>query len=360
MPLRALILSSTFPAWSRPDAVAAIRGLWRAPQTQQVVETGQTSVVHDHAVNPRFLYDRELLQIGLRSRISLPLTARGSVIGTLALHSRRAGVFGPREQAILERLAHQIGPAIENARLYDQVRFQAQLMDNVRESIIAIDLEGMVTYWGKGAEALYGYTAQEVMGESIMFLIRPEDREQECQRMQQLLTDGSWRGQYLRTRKDGSSFWSAASISLVQDSQGRPCGYVGIDRDITEQKEAVEALCCSEAQQRTLLEAIPDVIYRIGKDGTYLDCTAPKGVELMVPPEELLGKTVYEVLPPKLAQQIMGHLLSALETGEAQTFESQLSLNGQQRDYEARLVVIREDEVLAMVRDVTERKLLEA
>jgi sigma-B regulation protein RsbU (phosphoserine phosphatase) len=88
-------------------------------QTQQVVETGQTSVVHDHAVNPRFLYDRELLQIGLRSRISLPLTARGSVIGTLALHSRRAGAFGPREQAILERLAHQIGPAIENARLYD-------------------------------------------------------------------------------------------------------------------------------------------------------------------------------------------------------------------------------------------------
>jgi PAS domain S-box-containing protein len=233
-------------------------------------------------------------------------------------------------------------------------------MDNVRESIIAIDLEGMVTYWGKGAEALYGYTAQEVMGESIMFLIRPEDREQECQRMQQLLTDGSWRGQYLRTRKDGSSFWSAASISLVQDSQGRPCGYVGIDRDITEQKEAVEALRRSEAQQRALLEAIPDVIYRIGKDGTYLDCTAPKGVELIVPPEELLGKTVYEVLPPKLAQQIMGHLLSALETGEAQTFESQLSLNGQQRDYEARLVVIREDEVLAMVRDVTERKLLEA
>jgi hypothetical protein len=92
-----------------------------------------------------------------------------------------------------------------------------------------------------------------------------------------------------------------------------------------------------------------------------LDCTAPKGLELIVPPEEFLGKTVYEVLPPNLAQQIMDHLLSALETGEVQTFESQFSHNGQQRDYEARLVVSRKDEeVLAIVRDVTERKLLEA
>jgi GAF domain-containing protein len=108
-------------------------------QTQQVVETGQTSVVHDHAVNPRFLYDRELLQIGLRSRISLPLTARGSVIGTLALHSRRAGAFGPREQAILERLAHQIGPAIENARLHQAVQ------DYSAETALVAEISRIIT-----------------------------------------------------------------------------------------------------------------------------------------------------------------------------------------------------------------------
>ena len=79
-------------------------------------------------------------------RVGLPLSGRGNIIGSLTLHSRRVGAYGPREQAILERLAHQIGPAIENARLYEQVRLQAQLIDNVSESVVAKDLEGRVTY----------------------------------------------------------------------------------------------------------------------------------------------------------------------------------------------------------------------
>jgi two-component system, NtrC family, sensor kinase len=106
-------------------------------QTQQVIETGQPAITHDYAVESRFLYDRALLQSGLRPRICLPLSGRGNIIGSLTLHSRRVGAYGPREQAILERLAHQIGPAIENARLYEQVRLQAQLIDNVSESVVA-------------------------------------------------------------------------------------------------------------------------------------------------------------------------------------------------------------------------------
>ena len=257
-------------------------------------------------------------------------------------------------------MAHQIGPALENARLYEQVRFQAQLMDNVRESIVAKDLEGRVTHWNKGAEVLYGYSAPEVMGKSITFIVRPEEAEQERQRMQQALATGAWRGQYLQQRKDGTSFWTYTSISLVRDAQGNPSGFIRIDQDITQQKESVEALRRSEAQQRALLEAIPDAMFRIGREGTYLDYIAPKEFELLAPPDEFLGKMVYEVMPPKIAQQIMGHFQRALQTGETQTFEYQLFQNGQQRDYEARLVVNREDEVLAMVRDVTERKLLEA
>jgi PAS domain S-box-containing protein len=188
-------------------------------QTEQVIKTGQPAITYDYAIESRFRYDRDLLQSGLRSRICLPLTGRGSIIGSLTLHSRRVGAYGPREQAILERLAHQIGPAIENARLYEQVRFQAQLMDNVRESIIATDLEGRVTYWGKGAEALYGYSAPEVMGKPITFIVGPEEAEQERQRMQQALVTGSWQGYYIQQRKDGASFWASTSISLVRGSQ---------------------------------------------------------------------------------------------------------------------------------------------
>jgi PAS domain S-box-containing protein len=329
-------------------------------QTQQVIETGQPAITHDYAVESRFLYDRALLQSGLRSRICLPLSGRGNIIGSLTLHSRRVGAYGPREQAILERLAHQIGPAIENARLYEQVRLQAQLIDNVSESVVAKDLEGRVTYWNKGAQALYGYSAQEVLGFPITFIVKPEEAEEEQQRMQQALADGSWRGQYLQQRKDGAAIWTYTSISLVQDSQGNPSGFIRIDRDITQQRENVEALRRSEAQQRAILEAIPDAMFRLSRDGTYLDYTAPQGFDFILPPEEFLGRTINEVMPPELGRQIMSDLRHTFQTGQAQTFEYQLIQDGRQRDYEARLVVIREDEVLAMEREVTERKLLEA
>lgn len=123
-----------------------------------------------------------------------------------------------------------------------RLRFQAQLLDSVRESIIATDLDGYVVYWGKGAERLYGYAANDVMGELITFIVEPPGEEAEIERMRQVRETGSWRGQYVQKRKDGTSFWSDTVISLVTDEEGRPCGMVGIDRDITNQRRAEQAL----------------------------------------------------------------------------------------------------------------------
>lgn len=123
-----------------------------------------------------------------------------------------------------------------------RLRFQAQLLDSVRESIIATDLDGYVVYWGRGAERLYGYAADDVTGELITFIVEPPEEEEEIERMRQVCETGSWRGQYIQRKKDGTSFWSDTVISLVTDDNGRPCGMVGIDRDITKQKHAERAL----------------------------------------------------------------------------------------------------------------------
>ncbi len=124
-----------------------------------------------------------------------------------------------------------------------KLRIQAQLLDSVRESIIATDLDGRVVYWGKGAERLYGYAADDVMGELITFIVEPPQEEEEIERMRLVRESGLWRGQYVQRKIDGTSFWSDTVISLVTDDEGRPCGMIGIDRDITKQKRAEQALC---------------------------------------------------------------------------------------------------------------------
>ena len=97
----------------------------KGSQTDHVKVTGQTLVRNDVAVDTRFPMDQEHLKAGLRSCIKVPLISKSQVLGSMTLRSRRVGAYGPREQAILERLASQIAPAIENSQLY--LRLQASM-----------------------------------------------------------------------------------------------------------------------------------------------------------------------------------------------------------------------------------------
>ena len=130
----------------------------------------------------------------------------------------------------------------EQRQAEEKLRLQAQLLDSVRESVVATDLEGHVVYWGKGAEALYGYPADEVIGKPITFIVESREEDEERRRIDVVRTRGLWSGQYWQRRKDGSKFWADTVISLVTDEKGQPCGSIGIDRDITERKRAEEAL----------------------------------------------------------------------------------------------------------------------
>jgi PAS domain S-box-containing protein len=120
-----------------------------------------------------------------------------------------------------------------------------------------------------------------------------------------------------------------------------------------------EALRKSEAKNRALLNAIPDVMYRISKDGIYLDYKADRKSAPLLSPDSLLGKNVADVLPTGLAEELMRNIERAMQTGDTEIFEYRLATDDQPKDLEARVVASGENEVLAIVRDITRRKQLE-
>jgi signal transduction histidine kinase/DNA-binding response OmpR family regulator len=89
-------------------------------QTEYVMRTHQTVIRHDIADARTFHIDQFLVDSGLHGSIMVPLISKDRVIGSMSLQSRKIGTYGEREQIILERLAKQIAPAIENAQLYDE------------------------------------------------------------------------------------------------------------------------------------------------------------------------------------------------------------------------------------------------
>jgi GAF domain-containing protein/PAS domain-containing protein len=114
-----------------------------------------------------------------------------------------------------------------------------------------------------------------------------------------------------------------------------------------------------EARAHALLNAIPDMMFRLDKDGVFADFKAQPGTQLALPPEAFLGKKITNVMPPEVGRLTMNNASKVLATGQLATFEYQLPIGETLGTYEARMVPAGGQEVLVIVRDVTERKQLE-
>ncbi|MBD2039101.1 response regulator [Microcoleus sp. FACHB-672] len=123
-----------------------------------------------------------------------------------------------------------------------------------------------------------------------------------------------------------------------------------------DRKQAEEILRQSEATNRALLNAIPDMIFRSSADGTCIDFKPAKDIKTFLPAGQFQGKTLQEIFPPNLAQNLRSACDQVLETGEIQRLEYELPIDDQLHDYEARIVACGSSEVISIVRDITERK----
>ena len=123
-----------------------------------------------------------------------------------------------------------------------------------------------------------------------------------------------------------------------------------------ENERRLQALAASERRSRALLDAIPDLMFRIRRDGTYVDFGAKRDDDLATPRDQVIGRTVRQRLPAEPAARIMDGILAALDEGGVQTCEYQLTLDERRRHYEARIVASGPDEVVMIVREITARK----
>ncbi|MEA5448530.1 PAS domain S-box protein [Leptolyngbya sp. CCNP1308] len=134
-------------------------------------------------------------------------------------------------------------------------------------------------------------------------------------------------------------------------------------RDISERKQGEAerqrtelALQQNEAHQRALLKALPDLLVRLSKDGIYLEFAASPTFQVVGPLSDLVGTHVTESLPPVAAQQRLDAIAQALATKAIQFYEQDLSTTETFQIEEVRVVPYRDDEVLALVRDISDRK----
>jgi len=124
--------------------------------------------------------------------------------------------------------------------------------------------------------------------------------------------------------------------------------------------QTLERLWELEDRSAAIVQALPDMVFILGRDGTVVDVTCSDAQsEFIIPPEEAVGRNLKELLPGRIARNSLVCINNAIETGEMQVFEYMLPVNRRKSYYEARIKSFGKDTALALVRNITERRLSE-
>ena len=174
----------------------------------------------------------------------------------------------------------------------------AAIIESSEDAIIAKTLEGIITNWNRGAQKIYGYSSEEVLGKPINILV-PPDRPNEIPKILERLRRGEAIEHYetVRVTKDGRRVDISLTISPIRDSSGNIVGASTIARDITERKRAEEALKQSEELYRVVVEQARENIFLVDAETRRIVDSNPAFQETLgYAEEELRSMTLYDVV----------------------------------------------------------------
>ncbi len=236
------------------------------------------------------------------------------------------------------------------------------LIEHSSEGITLVDAQGILLFGSPAAERMFGYPRQEPLGQSMFKWIHPDDLEHAHESFVQLASEpGSIQTAECRVqRKDGIWRWVEAigtNLLKIPAVQSIVINY----RDITERKQAEDALRERERQMTALVRSLDDVVFEVDAQGSYRQVWTVNESLLARPKSQLLGKGPVEVWEEEKGRFLQSAVRRVLASGHAETLEYPLDVPSGTRWFMARISPIlvpgeSPHSAVVLVRDVTERK----
>jgi PAS domain S-box-containing protein len=354
-PLRVLVVED-----SQDDAALLERELRRGgyePITKRVetakdmsdeLKRQEWDIVISDYVLPRF-GGLEALNLLKRAGLDLPFIIISGKIGEdTAVEAMRAGAHDYIMKDRLTRLVPAIQRELQEAGVRrarklaeEALQRQAQIIDQIHDSVVSTDLDGKVTSWNRGAERLFGYTAKEALGKHISF-VYPEEQHQflEQEVIKPLKDKGDHDIEVRMRRKSGEGFFAHLALSLLKSTDGSIIGMIGYSMDITQRRRAEEMLRRTTEQleiEREALErknvALREVLDQIDAEKNAVKRQIAANVEQAIIPTLLRLKEsshpsqsrIFEMLEKDL-KDIASPFLDTLKTSYAKLSPRELEV----------------------------------
>ena len=267
------------------------------------------------------------------------------------VNGQLVGIWGTQQDITGKRVA-------ERAKKESDILFRT-LFDKNPLGIVIGNPQGDLVRCNQRFAEMLDYDVEQLEQMTFMAITHPAEIEDEFVKVMgaanQQLPVMLMEKRYIN--RSGQVVWANVSMSLLYNKDGSLRLLMAMIEDITERRKIRRKLEQNEAFQKAILTTLPDLKFRINKEGVYVDhYPSPNDdQDLLLPPEKFIGKSIYDVLPDYLAEATMANLRKAIETGEMQSFEYMLPIRGNMFHFEFRVNAISEQEVIAVVRNVSER-----
>ena len=251
----------------------------------------------------------------------------------------------------------------EEALRKSEERFR-QIVENANEGIWTIDGQQRVVFVNQRMASMLGYSPEEMIGRGTDSFIFKEDFLDHNEKMKRRQRGESAAYERRLLCKDGNAVWVIVSASPILDAEGRFAGSFGMFTDITERKQAEEHLRLSQARYRTLVENIPQRVLLKDRESNYISINQAYGRAYGLNPEDVIGKSDYDIHPRNIADKFRQEDRLVMETGEIREFEEENVEDGKKRFLHKLKVPVRDKTgkitgVLSAISDITERLQLE-
>jgi len=197
---------------------------------------------------------------------------------------------------------------------------RAQLSAIVRSShdaIVSLDTDLRITGWNRGAEAIYGYTSEDVLGTSSAILIPPDATVESRELRGRIVAGGEvQRYETQRLHKDGTPIDVAITAFALFDAGGEVVGATTITRDITQRMSAERALAVSDERYREILDTTPDGVWRVDAEGRT-DYVNPRMASMLgYSPQEMIGRELADFMDAEQLEIAEQEMVKAREDGQ--------------------------------------------